>query len=112
MGKQRSVKPTAFDCFAGCGGMTEGLRQAGFRVVGAIENEANACDVYSLNHPRVRVWRQDIRGVTAGEVLSALGLRQGELDLLGGCPPCQGFSTLRTYNGNRSVDDLQNELIF
>jgi hypothetical protein len=30
-------QPTAFDCFSGCGGMTEGFRQAGYRVVGAIE---------------------------------------------------------------------------
>ena len=41
-----------------------------------------------------------------------LDLNRGELDLLGGCPPCQGFSTLRTYNGAHYVRDKQNDLIF
>lgn len=44
--------------------------------------------------------------------MSALQLRPGQLDLLGGCPPCQGFSTLRTKNGGRRVRDSQNDLIF
>jgi len=104
--------PTAFDCFAGCGGMTEGLKQAGFRVVGAIENDATACEVYSLNHPEVHVWSEDIQFVTARKIFETLGLKKGELDLLGGCPPCQGFSTLRTYNGGHRIRDKQNDLIF
>src|ERR1019366_5877829 len=56
---RETKKPLAIDCFAGCGGMTEGFKQAGFRVVGAIENDPNACDVYAANHPRVRLWRND-----------------------------------------------------
>ena len=112
MGRRGVAKPTAFDCFAGCGGMTEGLKQAGFNVVGAIENDEEACDVYALNHPGVELWREDISLVSAPAILSMLGLKRGGLDLLGGCPPCQGFSTLRTYNGKRRVRDAQNDLIF
>lgn len=107
-----SAVPRAVDCFAGCGGMTAGLQKAGFSVVGAIEIDADACDVYTLNHPNVRLWREDIKGVTAEGMLKALGLRIGELDLLGGCPPCQGFSTLRTRNGGRRIRDDRNDLIF
>ncbi|MBA4071242.1 MAG: DNA (cytosine-5-)-methyltransferase [Gemmatimonas sp.] len=103
---------TAFDCFAGCGGMTEGFKQAGYNVIGAVEIDARAADVYTLNHPSVQVWREDISQVTAESILHALNLAKGELDLLGGCPPCQGFSRLRTKNGRRRVRDERNDLIF
>jgi DNA (cytosine-5)-methyltransferase 1 len=116
MGRQATSatiqQPTAFDCFAGCGGMTEGFKQAGFRVLGAIEKDAKAGEVYALNHPEVHLWPKDIQSVTASNVLDAIRLKEGELDLLGGCPPCQGFSTLRTYNGGHRVRDKQNDLIF
>lgn len=105
-------KPLAIDCFAGCGGMSLGLRRAGYKVVGAIEIDAEAIAAYRANHKRVHTWNKDIREVSSSEILKALGLRKGQLDLLGGCPPCQGFSTLRTYNGNRWTRDRQNDLIF
>ena len=106
------AQPTAFDCFSGCGGMTEGFRQAGYRVVGAIEIDPCAVRVYNLNHPGVHVWRDDVKRVSAQSVLMTLKLRKGELDLLGGCPPCQGFSRLRTRNGSRRVRDKRNDLIY
>jgi DNA (cytosine-5)-methyltransferase 1 len=106
------AQPTAFDCFSGCGGMTEGFRQAGYRVVGAIEIDPCAVKVYELNHPSVCVWQADVRNVSAQSILRMLKLRRGELDLLGGCPPCQGFSRLRTKNGKRCVRDKRNDLIY
>ena len=105
-------KPIAIDCFAGCGGMTEGFKQAGYRVVGAIELDPDAVEVFKLNHPRTHLWNTDIKEVGVRDVLATLNLQKGELDLLGGCPPCQGFSTLRTYNGKRSVNDDRNDLIY
>jgi len=92
--------------------MTTGLKQAGYNVVGAIEIDSDAARVYQLNHRTTEVWTTDIRRVGAEDVLKKLGLKPGQLDLLGGCPPCQGFSTLRTYNGGRRVRDAQNDLIF
>jgi len=107
-----STKPKAIDCFAGCGGMSKGLALAGFEVVGAIEREEAECETYGRNHPRVHLWKQDICDVSAADVLRQLGLKKGELDLLAGCPPCQGFSTLRTFNGKRRIREAQNDLIF
>lgn len=92
--------------------MTEGFRQAGYRVVGAIEIDPCAVDVYKLNHPGVFVWKNDIKNVSARSILGSLKLQKGELDLLGGCPPCQGFSTLRTRNGKHRVRDKRNDLIY
>lgn len=105
-------RPIAFDCFSGCGGMSEGFRQAGYRVVGAIEIDPGAVQAYRLNHSQVRIWQEDIRRVSSRSILRNLELKKGELDLLGGCPPCQGFSTLRTRNGRRRVWDKRNDLIF
>lgn len=110
--KKSRRKPTAIDCFAGCGGMTLGLKQAGYDVVGAIEIDKKAAKVYAENHKGVLLWEKDISKVKVNAVKKRLGLKVGELDLLGGCPPCQGFSTLRTYNGGRRVRDKQNDLIF
>ena len=104
-------KPSAIDLFSGCGGLTLGLKQAGFRVVGAVENDPLAVETYRANHGRVRVWPQDIRNLPAVEVMRKLRLRRGQLDLLAGCPPCQGFSTMTTLNG-RIGQDEQNDLVF
>lgn len=109
---RKPMKPKAIDLFAGCGGLTLGLRKAGFKVVGAVEIDALAVGTYRRNHPRVRLWHSDIRKMTAPAILRALNLNAGELDLLAGCPPCQGFSTLRRLNGGRRVRDRQNDLVF
>lgn len=92
--------------------MTHGLMNAGFNVLGAIENDALAVKTYSKNHPTVKVWERDIKRVTGIEILRALGIKPGDLDLLAGCPPCQGFSSIRTKNGKKRPRDGRNELIF
>ncbi len=109
---QISAEPLALDCFAGCGGMTQGLREAGFRVVGAIEIDSSAAQVFRANHPDVQIWEEDVQAISAKRILKDLGLRKGELDLLGGCPPCQGFSRLRTKNRRGHVPDARNDLIY
>ena len=54
---------TAIDVFAGGGGLTKGLFEAGFNVVGAIELEPNALTTYKANHPSVKCLNQDVRNV-------------------------------------------------
>jgi DNA (cytosine-5)-methyltransferase 1 len=103
--------PTAIDLFCGAGGLTLGLRQAGFQVLGAVELDKLAADTFRLNFPDVHLWEMDIRTLTVAGVLRDLTLRRGQLDLLAGCPPCQGFSALRTLNGHRRVKDPRNDLV-
>ena len=105
-------KPTAVDLFSGCGGLTLGLKQAGFRAVGAVEIDPLAVETYRANHPEVSVWETDIRDLLVSEVKETLGLGKGQLDLLAGCPPCQGFSSMRTLNGSNKVEDSRNDLVF
>lgn len=103
--------PVAVDLFAGCGGLTEGLTQAKFRVLGAIEIDPLAAESYRMNHA-AHVWVSDIRNLDPLVVLDELDLAPGELDLLAGCPPCQGFSTLRTRRQALSVADDRNDLVY
>lgn len=103
--------PTAIDLFAGAGGLTLGLRWARFRVLGAVEIDSLAADTYRANFPAVRLWEMDIQKLSLARVLRELSLKPGQLDLLAGCPPCQGFSTLRSMNGHRDVVDDRNDLV-
>jgi DNA (cytosine-5)-methyltransferase 1 len=108
----KNIIPTAIDVFSGCGGLTAGLRFAGFRVLAGIELDEAACLAYQLNHPEVSLFSQDIRTLSAGFILKALRIKKGDLVLLAGCPPCQGFSRMRTKNRSKPVRDERNDLIF
>lgn len=102
----------AIDLFCGCGGLSLGLRRARFKVVAAVDNDALSVSTYRRNHCRTHIVQEDIRSVGAEALMKELALEAGELDLLAGCPPCQGFSTLRTLNGGRIVKDPKNDLVF
>jgi DNA (cytosine-5)-methyltransferase 1 len=103
---------TAIDLFSGCGGLTLGLKQAGFRVLAAVEIDRKASEVYANNHSEVVLKQRNICRVPVWSVRDELKLIRGELDLIAGCPPCQGFSVLRTQNGARSTEDKRNSLIY
>jgi len=101
----------AVDLFSGCGGLTQGLKDSGYTVIGAVEVDPKARATYYLNHPDVPLIGTDISELSGEGMLANLGLEPGQLDLLAGCPPCQGFSTLRSKNGRASVSDARNDLI-
>ena len=103
---------SAIDIFSGCGGLSLGLRRAGFRIIAAIDKDALSIATYRMNHKRTMLVNEDIRSIEPGSLMQELSFRPGQLDLLAGCPPCQGFSTLRTMNGGRSVEEPMNDLVF
>lgn len=98
---------TAIDLFAGAGGTARGLADAGFRVLAAVENDADAVRTFEENHPDVRVFAEDIQSVSPEDLRCSLGLERLDLTLLTACPPCQGFSTL----GVQGRDDERNDLV-
>lgn len=102
----------AIDLFAGCGGMTEGLFTAGYRVVAAIEIDHNAAQAYRANNEQrgVVLYEEDIRQMDPLVIKGLLG--DEPLHLLAGCPPCQGFSTMRRKNKRGSKRDVRNRLIW
>jgi DNA (cytosine-5)-methyltransferase 1 len=101
---------TAIELFSGCGGLTTGLEKAGFNVLSAIEIDPIASSTFSANHPQVHLINDDIKKVRASSLLRSNCLKVGELDLLAGCSPCQGFSTLRIKDSG--CDDPRNQLVF
>jgi DNA (cytosine-5)-methyltransferase 1 len=97
--------PTVVDLFAGAGGISEGFRQEGFRLMAASDNDPDACATYSLNFPGARVICGDIRSKqVAGELLEVC---KG-VDIVVGGPPCQAFSQVR--NHVRLIEDPRNSL--
>lgn len=98
---------THIDLFAGAGGLSTGLELAGFHSLFANELSPSYAETLKKSHPDTEVETGDIREVDAGAVRRGLGLVQGELDLLAGGPPCQGFSINAP---KRSLEDDRNHL--
>lgn len=80
-------KPRAIDLFCGAGGITQGLTDAGFEVLWAVDSDKNTKKTFDYNHI-VQMTLDDIREIDP----PSLGLKKKELELLVGGPPCPPFS--------------------
>jgi DNA (cytosine-5)-methyltransferase 1 len=103
------MRYTAIDLFSGCGGLSEGLKQAGFDVELAVEIDPDAVNTYKLNHPETIVLQEDIRKLKIKDIEKMLNGKRPHL--LAGCPPCQGFSSVRRLNRKKAAPDERNNLI-
>jgi len=99
----------ALDLFSGIGGLTEGMKKAGFKVKCAVEIDEDAVKTYKLNHRKTKVINKDIRQINSKELINNNNAET--LHLIAGCPPCQGFSSVRRLNRKGSVRDDRNSLI-
>lgn len=79
--------------FSGGGGSCLGYRMAGYHVLWANEFVEEAQRTYRANHPGTILDTRDIRQVKPEEILEAIHMKPGELDLFDGSPPCCAFST-------------------
>lgn len=116
-----SRRPVAIDLFSGAGGLSLGFEQAGFDILASVEYDPVHAATHAFNFALTEVVCADLADSTA---VNATRLRtagrkgwaaharsgkwDGELDVLIGGPPCQGFSTI----GKRKVDDRRNQLVF
>jgi len=101
------LSKTLIDLFAGAGGLSCGLEMAGFYPVLANELVPSYAETYRHNHPDTDLIVGDVRQVCAANIRERLGVKKGEVDLLAGGPPCQGFSINAPI---RSLDDERNHL--
>lgn len=90
--------PTMIDLFAGCGGMTVGFAQEGFRSRLAVEWDLAAAATYAANWGEAHTYWGDIAALPNSDI--------PEVDVVIGGPPCQGFSNL----GSKDVNDPRNKL--
>ena len=113
---EKSSGGTFIDLFAGCGGLTLGLLDAGWKGLFGIEVQADAFATYAANFiegPRHSVdwpdWLEmkpwDIKALL-GKHRADLHFLRGKVDLICGGPPCQGFS----FSGRRNPRDPRNQL--
>lgn len=100
------MKLRVLDLFAGCGGLSVGLQDAGHIIVGACERDVWASETYAANHPGTVLISKDIKNVKAKFWRENF---RGKVDLVAGGPPCQGFSV----SGKRQFGQIldQNGLV-
>ena len=88
---------SCIDSFCGAGGLGLGLQRAGFNILLSFDIDRLCIDTIKantkyFNHPAEVA---DIANMLNGELLRKCNLKRGELFLLAGGPPCQGFSVQR-----------------
>lgn len=95
----------AIDLFCGAGGLTQGLRQAGWGVVAGLDVDASVAETYERNNPGARFIHADLRKVADDDIRAlARHISSSEL-LLAGCAPCQPFSKQRGARSLRGRKD-------
>uniref|UniRef100_A0A673C4R3 DNA (cytosine-5)-methyltransferase 1 n=1 Tax=Sphaeramia orbicularis TaxID=375764 RepID=A0A673C4R3_9TELE len=111
-------KYRTLDVFSGCGGLSEGFHQAGIaETLWAIEMWEPAAQAFRLNNPGTTVFTEDcnvlLKLVMSGEKTNSLGQKlpqKGDVEMLCGGPPCQGFSGMNRFN-SRTYSKFKNSLV-
>ena len=99
----------AFDLFAGAGGLSLGMEKAGINVKWANEIDPNACETYRNSHPNTTLFMEDANTLLPRIIRGAERMpKPGDVDLIAGGPPCQGFSG---FNRFRNPGDPRNSLM-
>lgn len=99
-------KYKVLDLFCGCGGISEGYRLAGFEIVGGIDFNEYATITFKHNFPKAKVHNIDIATFTNKEIEE----EYGDVDVIVGGPPCQGFSSANRWQ--KEMEDPRNKLFF
>ena len=100
----------AIDLFCGCGGLSSGLRDAGFDILAGVDIEKDYIKTFTHNFKDAESICADISKISSDDLMLRFGLKKGELDLLAGGPPCQGFSK-NVPRSQRVIDSDNNQLV-
>lgn len=97
--------PGVLDLFCGCGGLSKGFEEAGYKILLGVDNNAPALDTFSKNHLNSKILNADLSAPGTFEKIEQI-LDGHKIDVIVGGPPCQGFS----LTGRRQFDDERNKL--
>ncbi|XP_050308099.1 DNA (cytosine-5)-methyltransferase 1-like [Anthonomus grandis grandis] len=102
------TKLKSMDIYSGCGGLSDGLERAGLvNTKWAIDINPSAAEAFQLNNPSADVFEDNCNDVLC--VLlegrgSEIGMpEKGEVDIIVGGPPCQGFSIINRFKDSQSA---------
>ena len=102
--------PKSIDLFCGCGGLSAGLRSAGYEVIAGVDNDHRLMSSFKRNFPEALHIEADLSEYAPHDLMEMVGVEPMELDLLVGGPPCQGFSK-NVPRSRRSADSAGNLLV-
>jgi DNA (cytosine-5)-methyltransferase 1 len=108
--KEKNGDLTAVDLFSGAGGLSLGFENAGYKIIFAVENDVHSAKTYRENRKfkNAEVILSDISKINFLDILKRLKLKRGEIDILLGGLPCQGFSIANMKT--RNMDNPKNSL--
>ena len=95
----------AIDLFAGCGGLSRGFMDAGFKILVGVDNDQAALNTFALNHEGAIALNADLSVQETFDKIKELAGDES-IDVVIAGPPCQGFSV----TGPRHFDDPRNSL--
>jgi len=108
---------TVISTFAGGGGSSTGYKLAGGNILAVNEFVDAAVETYKENYPDTPVIKEDIKKLTGKDFLKLTNIKQGELDILDGSPPCSAFSIAgkrekgwdktKKYSDNKEVENIE-----
>ena len=101
-----NIMMTVLDLFTGCGGLSVGFEQAGFKVIAGADYDEPALNTFKHNHRGSHAIHLDLSKDDAMEQIRARIGYDTKIDLIAGGPPCQGFS----LTGPRKLKDKRNRL--
>lgn len=100
-------RPLAVDLFAGAGGLSLGLEQAGYEIAASVEYDPIHAAVHKFNFPYGRTFAADVSKISGQDIRKESEIGDREIHLVAGGPPCQGISMI----GHRAIDDPRNALL-
>ena len=95
------------DLFAGAGGLSLGLEQAGFEIAASVEYDPIHAAVHEFNFPYGKTFCADVSKISGNAIRRDSEIGDREIHLVAGGPPCQGISLI----GRRAIDDPRNALL-
>jgi len=104
------MKIGAIDLFCGCGGISAGLREAGFEILAGVDINKKYIQTFEKNFKKAKAVTEDITKIPPKEFLKLIGASKKDIKIIAGGPPCQGFSK-NVPRKHRYLEDPRNQLI-